>query len=140
MNNNGNADGNLFDSADLIHVYTRENAPDDGVLVDVSDTAREAGINWPVAPTAVAFARYVEVPPGVMCQDEAGRLWDIVYMLSLALRAAARQRPLVARRCLHLRLACQERQSGTVSATGAPESRMRLRRQRRASYHGHDAN
>src|SRR5947208_2845555 len=82
---------NPFDGADLIHVYTRENALADGVLVDVSETAREAGINWPVAVSAAAFGQYVEVPHGVFCQDEAGRLWDVVYMLSLALRALSRR-------------------------------------------------
>jgi hypothetical protein len=27
----------------------------------------------------------VAVPPGVLCQDEAGRLWDISWMLRLAI-------------------------------------------------------
>jgi hypothetical protein len=28
----------------------------------------------------------VAVPPGVMCQDEAGRLWDVLFLLALAAR------------------------------------------------------
>jgi hypothetical protein len=29
--------------------------------------------------------RCVAVPPGVACQDEAGRLWDVVYLLRCAI-------------------------------------------------------
>jgi hypothetical protein len=55
------------------------------VLIDISETAREAGIRWPVALTAAVWAKCVAVPPGVVCQDEAGRLWDIAWMLRLAI-------------------------------------------------------
>ena len=47
--------------------------------------AREAGIRYPVALTAAVWERCVAVPPGVVCQDEAGRLWDVVYLLRLAI-------------------------------------------------------
>jgi hypothetical protein len=56
-----------------------------GVLIDVSQTAREAGVRWPVALTAAVRAQCVAVPAGVACQDEAGRLWDLVWMLRLAI-------------------------------------------------------
>jgi hypothetical protein len=52
----------MFDSSDLIHSYTRAQAIEDGVLVDVSDVATEAGFKLPVAITRAAWARYVEVP------------------------------------------------------------------------------
>jgi hypothetical protein len=54
--------------------------------VDVSETAREAGIKVPTALTAAVWTRCVAVPPGVECQDEQGRLWDVVWMLLLAIR------------------------------------------------------
>jgi hypothetical protein len=38
-----------------------------------------------VALTAAAWAKCVAVPPGVVCQDEAGRLWDVVSMLRFAI-------------------------------------------------------
>lgn len=66
---------------DLIHSYTRAQAIEDGVLVDVTTTAREAGIRFPVALTRAAWERCVTVPPGVECQDEAGRLWDVLWVL-----------------------------------------------------------
>jgi uncharacterized protein DUF6573 len=60
--------------ADLIHSYSRADALRDGILIDVSATACEAGIRWPVALTCAAWGRCVSVPPGVECQDEAGTL------------------------------------------------------------------
>jgi hypothetical protein len=75
----------MFDDADLIHSYTRADALRDGVLIDVTATAAEAGIRWPVALTCAAWKRCVTIPPGVLYQDAAGRLWDVVYMLRLAI-------------------------------------------------------
>src|SRR5215471_13075661 len=83
----------MFENADLIHRYTRAEAVRDGVPIDVSETAREAGVRWPVALTAAAWERCVTVPPGVVCQDEAGRLWDVVYLLRCAIRRSQVKRP-----------------------------------------------
>jgi hypothetical protein len=76
----------MFEPKDLIHSYSRAQALADGVLIDVSATAREAGFRYPVALTAAAWAKCVAVPLGVLYQDEAGRLWDVVYLLALAAR------------------------------------------------------
>ena len=74
----------------VIYSYTRAQAVADGVQVEVTKTAQEAGIKFPVFLTRTVFDAYVEVPPGVTGQDEAGRLWDIVWMLRFAiLRARA---------------------------------------------------
>jgi hypothetical protein len=70
-----------------IHTYTRAQGIEDGALVDVSTVAREAGITFPVALTRAAWERCVTVPKGVECQDEAGRLWDVIWVF----RHAARQ-------------------------------------------------
>jgi hypothetical protein len=73
---------NLLEDAALISVYTRRDAIDDGVLVDVSGTAREAGIRYPVALTERVFKEIV-TPDDVskaQGQDEAGRLWDVLWM------------------------------------------------------------
>ena len=71
---------------DLVFAYTRAEAIADGVLVDVSEMAKEAGFKYPVALTSTVYARYVEVPPGVEGQDKEGRLWDILNMLLFAVR------------------------------------------------------
>jgi hypothetical protein len=69
----------MLESADMIHRYTRAEALADGVLIDVSRTAREAGFKYPVALTRAVWERCVAVPPGVLCQDESGRLWDVLW-------------------------------------------------------------
>jgi hypothetical protein len=51
-------------------------------------TAQEAGIRFPVFITRTAFDAYVTVPPDVTGQDEAGRLWHVVWMLRFAIRKA----------------------------------------------------
>ena len=68
--------------------YTRAEALEDGVLVDVTTTAKEAGSRYPVALTRAVFEKYVRVPNGVSCQDEDGRLWDILNMLLWGIRRA----------------------------------------------------
>ena len=72
----------------VIYSYTRAQALADGFQVEVSKTAREAGITFPVFITRTVFDSFVAVPPGVTGQDEAGRLWDIVWMLRFAIRRA----------------------------------------------------
>ena len=69
----------------VIFSYTRAQAVADGVLVEVSKTAQEAGIRFPVFVTRAVYDNYVTVPPNVTGQDEAGRLWDLVWMLRFAI-------------------------------------------------------
>ena len=70
---------------EVIYAYTRAQAVADGVQVDVTTTAHEAGIKFPVFLTRTVFDSFVAVPDGVTGQDEAGRLWDIVWMLRFAI-------------------------------------------------------
>ena len=64
-----------------ISTYARAQAIEDGILVDVSDTAREAGFTIPVAVTRTVWDRLVALPEGYKgFQDESGRLWDVVWM------------------------------------------------------------
>jgi hypothetical protein len=68
---------------------TREDLLRDGILVDVSTLAAQAGFKYPVAVGRSVWDAYVAVPPGVTGQDEAGRLWDILWMLKIAIRRSA---------------------------------------------------
>ena len=85
-----NDDSNPF--GQVIYAYTRAQAVADGFQVEVTKTAQEAGIRFPVFLTRTVFDAYVAVPDGVIGQDEAGRLWDIVWMLRFAIHKAASQR------------------------------------------------
>lgn len=73
-----------------IHAYSREQALDDGTLVDVTSAAREAGFKLPVALTRAAWLDAVTWSERdsqmQMPQVEGGRLWDVVWMASLAAR------------------------------------------------------
>lgn len=85
----------MTDHLTLIHAYTRREAVQDGVLVDATETARDAGFRYPVALTAAAWATCVTVPNSAPWQDEGGRLWDVLTMLGHAVRAAGRDEHLL---------------------------------------------
>ena len=82
--------GNASAFGPVISVYTRAQAIGDGILVDVSETAREAGFKIPVAITRTVWERLVALPEGYLgFQDEGGRLWDVLWMARhYALRAS----------------------------------------------------
>ena len=64
-----------------VYQYTRAMAIADGVLIDVSDMAKEAGYKYPVAMTNTAYQKCVAVPENLKGeQDEDGRLWDVLWM------------------------------------------------------------
>ena len=75
-----------FAGAEVLYAYTRHDALAEGVQIDVSEMAREAGLKFPVYLTRAVWENYVRVPDSVRCQDEKGRLWDIVWMLRCAAR------------------------------------------------------
>lgn len=74
---------------EVLYSYTRAQAVADGVQMEVTSVALEAGIRFPAFLNRTVFDSYVAVPPGVSGQDEAGRLWDIVWMLRFAIGKAA---------------------------------------------------
>lgn len=78
---------------EIIYRYTRAQALADGVLVDVTETARQAGFRVPVAVTAAAWSKAVAWSDAdsnrQTQQDEIGRLWDLVWMGYMAARRAS---------------------------------------------------
>ena len=72
----------------VVYSYTRAQAVADGVQVEVTKIAQEAGIRFPMFLTRTVYDAYVTVPPDVTAQDEAGRLWDIVWMTRFAILRA----------------------------------------------------
>jgi hypothetical protein len=72
-----NPEADFFGPA--IYTYSRKQALADGVQVEVSPAvAKEAGFKFPIFLTDTVYAAYVDVPDGLSCQDEEGRLWDII--------------------------------------------------------------
>lgn len=79
-------DSGLFDT--VIYSYSRKQALADGVQIEASQMADEAGFKHRVFLTESVYREYVRVPEGVTGQDEEGRLWDILTVLYQAIRNA----------------------------------------------------
>jgi type I site-specific restriction-modification system R (restriction) subunit len=81
---------------EYIHFYTRQQAIEDGTLTDVSTTAKEAGFKIPVAVTSAVWHDCIEWTEEdnekkETYQDLEGRLWDVLYMLHVAIKSSASQ-------------------------------------------------
>ena len=87
MNNTNNNNTQHTDSPqwDVVYQYTRSQAIADGFQIEITKTAEEAGIRFPVFITRGVYEQCVAVPPGVTGQDEAGRVWDLVWLLCHAI-------------------------------------------------------
>jgi hypothetical protein len=84
------------DHITYIATYSRAQAIEDGVLVNLNDPSftfrpglnicAEAGIKYPVAMTISAYSRTVSEPGTLLPagQDISGRLWDVLTMFKLA--------------------------------------------------------
>ena len=77
---------------DVIYSYTRAQAIEDGVLVEAGSMAQEAGFKWPVALTSAVWEDCVawtdDDSRKKLFQDQAGRLWDVLYMASHTIRTS----------------------------------------------------
>lgn len=71
-----------------IHTYTRSQAIADGLLVDVSELAAEAGFRLPVALTRGVYTDCVKWSDErrQTFQSETGRLWDVLFLAALSAR------------------------------------------------------
>ena len=76
---------------EYLFTYTRAQAIEDGVLVDVSETAREAGFTIPVAVTDTVWNEYVEPDDQAKKwgQGASGRLWDVVWIARIGAKCNA---------------------------------------------------
>lgn len=82
-----------FEDFCLINSYTRKQAIDDRVLVDLmqgewGELVRQSGFNYPIAMTATAFSKFVELTPKAeqAGNDIKGRLSDVLTMFRHAMR------------------------------------------------------
>ena len=75
----------MLTNDDLIYSYTRAEALADGVLIDVSERARRAGIKYPTACTAGVWALIGTVPESCSV-DESVRLAAVLTAMLTAIR------------------------------------------------------
>ncbi len=81
------------DEWDFVFTYTRAQALQDGVLLDVSERARQAGFRLPVAVTAALWQDVAAIPPSYQgIQDVQGRLWDLLWMARLGHQGSNEER------------------------------------------------
>jgi hypothetical protein len=75
---------------DVIYSYSRKQAIADGVLVDVTKVAQEAGIKYPVAVTSALWASLIKPSPELEVQGQSfeGRLWDLLFMFAFYAQTA----------------------------------------------------
>jgi hypothetical protein len=73
----------MSNTFECIYSYTRKQAIDDGVLIDVSNLASEVGIRFPVAVTSALYSGHITPSEDLeQCgQSVSGRLWDVLIML-----------------------------------------------------------
>ena len=77
----------MFGKDDLIYSYSRKQAIEEGVLIDVSQEAKEAGFNFPVAITSAVDVGIKNIPASESHQSYKGRLWDILNVLRWQIKA-----------------------------------------------------
>lgn len=70
----------------IIYSYTRSQAIEDGVLIDVTPQAMESGFKVPVAVGDHLYHRYIVPPDGLdgYGQSIKGRLHDVLYLAQAA--------------------------------------------------------
>jgi len=75
----------------VIYAYTRAQAIADGVLVDVSEIAKEVGFVLPMAITEALHNRLIpsRADQG-LGQEYDGRLWDVLLLAAFTLQLAER--------------------------------------------------
>jgi hypothetical protein len=86
-----------FNSLTTINDYTREDAFEDGVLVDVADVAREAGFRAPIALSEAAWRDCVawdsqDNARKGLGDSEDDRLWDVLQAAAEAVKLAHHRR------------------------------------------------
>jgi len=70
----------------IISRYTRAQAIEDGVLVDVTEQAKETGLLLPTVITDHVHHVLEDIPKESLGQDYRGRLHDVLWMAYLKLR------------------------------------------------------
>ncbi|HUW71162.1 MAG TPA: DUF6573 family protein [bacterium] len=75
---------------DVIYSYSRSDALADGVLIDVSGIAKEAGFTIPVAVSDSLYHSYImpTLDLAMEGQSPSGRLWDTLNVLRYAIKAS----------------------------------------------------
>ncbi|MDP6633664.1 MAG: hypothetical protein QGG42_02085 [Phycisphaerae bacterium] len=85
---------NPFSDMPVIFSYTRAQAIEDGVLIDLTEWAKETGFRYPLACTTAVWNDYVAPNEDLrlLGQSERGRAHDLLWMLLCAVRRGSGDR------------------------------------------------
>lgn len=87
----------FWDDADVIFSYSRAQALEDGVLIDLTEWAKETGFGFPVAISSAAWDKTIRVWAGMESwgQSERGRAHDVLFMLLWAVKSAGHKQTIL---------------------------------------------
>lgn len=79
----------MTEQRDYISQYTRKEAIEDGILIDVSEAAKEAGFKVSVAVTNTLWASYIEPSEIIKSKGQSmdSRLWDVLFWLYIQIQS-----------------------------------------------------
>ena len=80
----------MFSEEDVIYSYSRRQAIADGVLIDLTEWAKETGFKIPVACTCTVWNEWITPPEGTEAfgHSERGRAHDVLWMCYVAIKSA----------------------------------------------------
>lgn len=110
-------DKNFWEDAEVIFSYSRAQAIADGVLVDVTETAKEAGFRDHTVITQALYERLqcseLEKAEG---QSFEGRLWDVLFVGITKARAYIRKNNPKSPFRLDITISIREEANGKIKA------------------------
>ena len=112
---------NGFEEMPVIFSYTRAQAIEDGVLVDLTEWAKETGFKYSVACTAAVWGKYIVLPQATekLGQSERGRAHDLLWMLRCAIRGTgSKQRDQLLFKVIFLQAPCKHEEVTLKSVCG----------------------
>ena len=76
-------------SFDVIHSYTRSQALEDGVLIDITELAKEAGFRFSTAVSANLYYNVLTPVSSLSSQGQSfeGRVWDMLNVLRASIKS-----------------------------------------------------
>lgn len=83
----------MFSKEDLIVAHNRKQAIEDGLLIDASREAFDAGFFYPLALTKAAWCELVAVPEGASDETKSGNLKELLAMLRFYAQMATANGP-----------------------------------------------
>ena len=79
----------MNESFDVIYSYTRSQALEDGVLIDITEFAKEAGFRFPTAVSANLYYNILTPTSSLVSQGQSfeSRVWDLLNILHATIKS-----------------------------------------------------